>query len=546
MTVQPTDTDVLIAGAGPSGLALAIELGRRGIRCVLLERQTRAGRNPRAKTTNVRSMEHVRRWGLAGEVRAEAPFPHAVTRDVVFATRLFGHPIHRFENALFMAQARDDRFAEASQWIPQYRLEDVLRRHLARLPAITLQTGAGLESASQDAGRVTARVRDTETGAVRTITARYLAGADGARSTTREIIGARMTGEHGFASFLGLVLHAPGLAAAHAQGPAIMYWLLNADGPAFMGPMDQGDLWFWIAPMAAGAEPDESEARRRVVSSLGRDFRFAIVNRDPWLAHKLIADKYCDGRMFLIGDACHLHPPFGGYGMNMGIGDAVDLGWKLAAVLQGWGGARLLDSYEIERRPVHRWTIDEAVENVGFFGRYLADGRLEENSDAGAAARAALAIEVGQAKEREFRSLGIVLGARYDGSPVIADDGSARLPVDSMHYRPSAVPGCRAPHAWLAPGHSLYDAFGEGFTLLVTDGGSAGPPIEALTRAAHDTGVPLTVAAPDHAALPGLYGARFALVRPDQHVAWRGNSAPGDWAALLSLVCGRAGPPPAI
>ena len=539
MGTEATETDVLIAGAGPGGMALAIELGRRGLRAILIESQERAGRNPRAKTTNVRSMEHMRRWGLAAEVRAEAPLPLDYARDVVFATRLFGHPIHRFENALFMGPAGDQRFSEPSQWIPQYRLEDVLRRHIATLPSVTLRLGARLEAAHQDAGGVTAIVADVATGASQSVSARYLAGADGARSTTREIIGARMAGEHGFASFLSLVVHAPGLAEAHPQAPAIMYWLLNTDGPALMGPMDRGDLWFWIGPVAPDVRPDAAEARRRVVGSLGATFPFEIVTVDPWLAHRLMADKYRDRRMFLIGDACHLHPPFGGYGMNMGIGDAVDLGWKLAAVLQGWGGATLLDSYEIERRPVHRWTIDEAVENVGFFRDYFADGRLEADTADGVAARASLAAEVAAAKTREFRALGMVLGARYDGSPVIAADGRPAPRIDPLNYEPSAAPGGRAPHVWLGQGRSLFDAFGPGFTLLVTAGDGAGPEVAALVRTAATVGVPLVICAPGHAALPALYGARFALIRPDQHVAWRGDAAPADWSALLDLVCGR-------
>jgi 2-polyprenyl-6-methoxyphenol hydroxylase-like FAD-dependent oxidoreductase len=535
--------DVLIAGGGPVGLALAVELGLRGATVLLTEKSERIGQQPRAKTTNIRSMEHMRRWGVADAIKARAPLPVDYPRDIRFATRLFGHPIARIEHALFMSPPRDDRYAEPSQWIPQYAVEEVLREKAASLPGVTLRFGTAVSGIAQSCDAVTATLIPGDGGASAAVSARYLVGADGARSPTREAIGARMTGDHGFTSFLGLVVKAPGLGAAVPLGEALMYLIINPDGAAMMGPMDHNDMWFWMQPTAAGVKVERDEAHRRFAASIGRaqgqEWPFEIVTMDPWLAHRLIADKYRDRRIFLAGDACHLHPPFGGYGMNMGLGDAVDLGWKLAAMLQGWGGPKLLESYEIERRPVHQRTIDEAVENLNFFGHHFARGDFESDTPEGQAARAAMAPDIIAAKTREFRALGIVLGQGYEGSPIVVPDGTSAPAFDPMTYLPSARPGQRAPHAWLSDTRSLYDTFGAGFTLLVPEAAANVDETTALTMAARRLGAPLAVVTTGHGGLGALYGARCALIRPDGHVAWRGDRMrPQDCDMIMRIVCG--------
>jgi hypothetical protein len=266
------------------------------------------------------------------------------------------------------------------------------------------------------------------------------------------------------------------------------------------------------------------------------DLEIEIVGTDLWVAHRLVADRYSRGRVFLGGDACHLHPPFGGFGMNMGIGDAVDLGWKLAATLRGWGGPELLASYELERRPVHERTIGEAVANYSTVGNQLVRPALEEPGFAGDATRSEVGNIILATKVHEFKSLGLVLGSRYRDSPVIIPDGTEPPADHSMVYVPSAYPGCLAPHHWLADGSSLYDHFGQGFTLLVTDGDP--PAARDLAEYAAARGVPLKVVAPADARLRARYEARFALIRPDQHVAWRGDVVPADFDALLTRVTG--------
>jgi 2-polyprenyl-6-methoxyphenol hydroxylase-like FAD-dependent oxidoreductase len=532
-------TDVLIAGAGPAGLAMAIELGSRGIRTLLVEQNESVGNNPRAKTTNVRSMEHMRRWGIADKVKAQAPLPLDYPRNAVFATRLFGYPLGAIENALFMSPAGDERFSEPSQWIPQYKLEQVLRAHVSTLAPVTLLFKTRLEAAANAGDHVDVTLASVDGGASHTVRAKYLVGADGARSRIRSLIGAKLEGDHGLTTFMGAILRIPGLVGGHPQTKGFMYLLANASGPCMIGPMDEGDLWFWAAPVPPGSVQDEAETHRRVAAALGAERPFDILRMDPWQAHRLIADHYSKGRMYLIGDACHLHPPFGGYGMNMGIGDAVDLGWKMAAALQGWGGQTLLGSYEIERRPVHQRVINEAVENMSFFASYFEAGHLEQDTPEGVAARAGMSADMIATKQREFRGLGVMLGYDYAGSPVIIGDGTVPPPPHPLDYVPSATPGCRAPHVWLGPGRSLFDTFGPGFTLLVTEGDPTHPEVREFRVAAEASGIPLAVSLPRQSGLSELYGARFALIRPDHHVAWRGNELSLPAQVILDAVRGR-------
>jgi 2-polyprenyl-6-methoxyphenol hydroxylase-like FAD-dependent oxidoreductase len=529
-------TPVLIVGAGPVGLALAIELGTRAIPCKIIERNDRVGHAPRAKTTHVRTRELLRRWGLAEDLAKASPLGIDYPSDVAFVTRLAGHALARIENAFNCDPAPDPRYSEHAQWIPQYVLEEVLQRRAADLPGVDIRFNCEFLAGRHDQAGVRSEARDLLTGETLVIDSDYLIGADGARSPMREVIGAKMEGRYGLSRNYNVVFRAPGLAEAHGHGRAIMYWQVNADAPSLVGPMDTGDRWFF---MPTGVSKDfqlsPEGAAAMIRKATGLDLPYEILSTDEWVASEFIADTYRDRRIFLAGDACHLHPPFGGYGMNMGIADAVDLGWKLAAAIQGWGGEALLESYEAERRPIHRRVIDEAVANHAVLGHQLWQQDLEDDGEAGERARAQAGAMIQAAKRREFKNLGVVLGYCYTNSPVI--DGEPGTPVmgDPGDYQPSAAPGCIAPHLWLREAVSLYDEFGSGFTLLATRDGMDG----ALQAAAGDAarlGVPLTLVAPDDPRLFPLYGAALALVRPDQHIAWRGDVWPG--AVALARAAG--------
>lgn len=538
------DAAVLIIGAGPAGLSLAVELGSQGHRCIVVERHDRVGYAPRAKTTNVRTRELMRRWGIAGRLAAESPFGVDYPSNVVFATRLGGRELHRFPNGFNCNPARDDRYSEHAQWIPQYKVEAVLKSRAQEMPSVDIRFGTELKEFQDRGDHVVATLRDVTTGVETTVTAAYLVGADGARSTVREKLGIKMSGTSPLSHNHNIVFRAPGLAQRHKLGPAVMYWLVNEEVPAVISPLDVGDRWTFGCPKLLDASSDPATLIRLAV---GFDIDIEILSRDEWTAHQLIADRYGAGRTFLIGDACHLHPPYGGYGMNMGIGDGLDLGWKLSAVLSGWGGEHLLSSYEIERRQVHERVIAESVANHAHTSRKLVVPGMEEDSAAGAAIRSELAQMLADTKHREFYTLGVTLGSRYRESPVLA--GKTEMPgdaPDSTDYTPMARPGCLAPHAWLndntddrSHGVSLYDHFeSRGFTLLVTRK-EAAPAAEAVVDAASAQGIPLKLLSPDRPALRDLYDCDYALIRPDQYIAWCGNSI-GDAFDLLARVTGKS------
>ncbi len=533
-------TGVLIVGAGPVGLALAIELGHRSIPCVLIERNERVGYAPRAKTTNVRTREHFRRWGIADTLRAASPFGMYYPSNVVFCTSLAGHELTRFENAMYCAPGRNPLYSEHGQWIPQYTVEEVMREHAQSLPNVDLRFNTELTAFEQDGDGVHAVVRDLKRGQSITIQADFMVGADGSRSVVREGIGAKMEGTRGLSRNYNVVFKAPGLAQKQKHGPAIMYWQVNAEAPSLIGPMDQGDKWFFMPTgMKEGSKLDVANTPDLIRKATGIDLPYEVLSTDEWVASRLLANNYRDRRVFLAGDACHLHPPFGGYGMNMGVADGVDLGWKIAAVLQGWGGPELLDSYEQERKPVHNMVLDEAVANHAMLGNQLWKEGLDGDNAQGAAMRREVGAVIQAGKLREFTTLGVMLGYRYEHSPVIVADGTRAPGHDYINYVPTSRPGSLAPHAWLHDGSSLYDHFGLGFTLLA----SKDAPSEAMDQArvqARAAGVPLTVIQPQESGIADLYPTRFTLIRPDQHVAWRADAWPHASAGLFEKISGRA------
>ncbi|MEE4546625.1 FAD-dependent monooxygenase [Streptomyces sp. V4-01] len=535
----PRRVQVLVAGGGPVGLAAAVELGRRGVRCLVVEpRPTVSRARPRCKTLNVRTMEHLRRWGLADRLRARAPLPVSWSRDVVFCTSLTGWELSRFTGVLGLAPD-GDRFPETGQQAPQYVLEEVLREAVGEIDACHLALGSRVVALDQDDEQVTVAVEDGHGGRT-LVTADYVIGCDGPRSAVRDLIGSSYLGEHALRPNFGFVFRSPGLGDLVRHGPAVQYWIVNASAPALVGPLDREDTW-WAIAFGVDRESGEREAQRLIDGVAGRPVRAAVLSTDPWTARMQIVDRMRGGRVFLAGDAAHLNPPFGGHGLNTGIGDAVDLGWKLAAVLAGWGGAALLDSYETERRPVQERVIREATANMRVLSTELLADNLDDADRAGAEARRVAGARIQQTKAAEFHSLDLVLGLRVSTSPVLPEDE-----VQGGDGPESAGrTGARLPHLFLADGRSLYDLLGPGLTLLTF---GRGAPDRAVEDAARARGVPLTVV--DLHELTGRdrdraarLGARRLLVRPDQVVGWRGDGLPQDVPALIDTLSGAAQAP---
>ncbi len=526
----PSSTQVLVAGGGPVGLAAAIELCRRGIDCQVIEpRQEVSHARPRCKTINVRSMEHLRRWGIAERLRQRVPLPVSWSRDVVFCTSLTGYELSRFSGVLGLA-AEGDRFPELGQQAPQYVLEELLRDVLEELAPGSLLTGSRLVGVQQDERE--ARATITKGGGEEvTISADFVLGCDGPRSVVREAIGSAYVGERALRPNFGMVFQAPDLLDRCAHGRAVQYWVVNQSTPAVMGPIDLQGTW-WIIAFNVDRDTGERDAARLIEGAVGAPIGATVLSNDPWTARMQLVDRARSGRVFLAGDAAHLNPPFGGHGLNTGVGDAVDLGWKLAAVIDGWGGSLLLDSYEDERRPVQAAVIEAAVANMRVLSTELLADEIDAAGREGQRVRSLADANIQASKHAEFHALDLVLDLGYEASPIVAVNRQTQPEPGGVR------PGARLPHAWLAPGRSLYDELGEGMTLLVLADGRE-RDATAIVGAAGAAKVPLRVLDLGERR-PRGYGADLVLVRPDQHIAWCADQIPGDARALIDRVRGMA------
>ncbi len=398
VSLLPDRTDVLIAGGGPSGLFLAADLARRGIDSVVVEPRAELDwLHPRAKTTNARTMTHLRRIGIADQLRACAPLTPAWSDAVIFCTSLVGHELTRFANAFQLRAGRYDVQPECGQQVAQPVVEQVLRATVQGSSLAHLALAVEFVSATEVDHGVEAVVRD-DAGVERVIHASYLVGADGVSSTVRRGLAVRLEGSSAGKSNLGILFRSEQLADRVQLDPAVQYWIVGERYAGMVGTMDRAGLWWSIVQGYDPSAPHfaDVDTAQIVRSLIGVDVDVEVLAEDPWTARMLLSPTYRVGRTFLVGDAAHANPPWGGHGFNTCIGDAANLAWKLAAAVHGWAGPELLDSYQAERRPVARRTIDEAEINGAVLADDLMDPDLDSDSPAGdrARARAAEALQV--------------------------------------------------------------------------------------------------------------------------------------------------------
>jgi 2-polyprenyl-6-methoxyphenol hydroxylase-like FAD-dependent oxidoreductase len=529
---------VLIAGGGPAGLALAIELGWRGVPCILVEQTDGTVGFPTTNLVNTRTSEHLRRWGLIERVRS-AGFPPDFPRNYIFVTRVFGYELARFEHpATADPESRSPYSPEGRIWCPKLFFDPVLQQHAKSFRSVEVRFNTRLDSFHQDGSGVVAEVFDVANNRRGQIAADYLVACDGGGSTVRRQLGVRMEGNFVEGQNVAILFRSP-LLLSNRHGKAVMYQVSNEKVLGAVATVDGRELWRVNLRAIRPDQLPSLDLAQLIRDSLGSDVPFEILSVQPWDAHRVVAQHYSKGRVFLAGDAAHLLWPAGGFGMNTGVGDSVDLGWKLAAVLQGWAGPHLLDSYETERRPIGIRNVNEAGDMRADFDAHIPTSvLLEEESEDGKRLRekAREAILRTRAKEFQHDSAGIELGYRYENSPICVSDGTPPPPEDHALYVPTTWPGARAPHAWLRDGRSTLDLFGRGFTLLVLS--SKITDTSALTSAAKRVALPLEVITLDEPGVREVYERPLVLVRPDGHVAWRGDSVPANAAEIIEQVRG--------
>lgn len=520
---------ILVVGAGPVGAVLALELARHGVGCTLIDRSRTVSRHPKMDYINGRSMELLRRHGLTGQIRESGVEPHHPF-NFIWSRGFDEEPVAvwNFSSVREMA----DRIAatndgtmptESHQRLQGSLLEEVLRTAVRAEPAIDFQEGVELTGLDQDADGVRAAVTD-DTGGTRTLTARFAAACDGGGSRVREQVGITVGQLHPATHHRDVYFRSsdPEL---RRHGRA---FLTIAAGGLTLVSRDEKDTWTGTVHLADEAVRNEDpvELMRR---NLGVDFRVdEVLNIAEWEGRLAVADTYRAGSVFLAGDSAHQFYPTGGHGANTGIADAVDLGWKLAALVQGWGGAALLDSYEAERRPValfNREMCGNLLDTWTRFPRLVAFGATREQL-------------AGYLEQQTYNmdNLGIHFGDRYEDSPVVHHEPGATPPAWRWGaITPTTWPGCRPPAVRLKDGTPLFDRFGTGFTLLDQTGGDQAA---GITEAAAQLGLPLTVLGVDDPAVRAAWDHPLVLVRPDQRVAWRGARRPENWTAVLDHVRG--------
>jgi 2-polyprenyl-6-methoxyphenol hydroxylase-like FAD-dependent oxidoreductase len=538
---------VLIVGAGPVGLTLAMDLAQRGIDVVVAETRHR-GEPPNVKCNHVsaRSMEIFRRLGVARALR-DAGLPADHPNDVAYRTTFTGEELSRIP-----IPARRDRYTATGgpdTWWPtpepphrinQIYLEPVLFAHAEATPGLRILNRTRIDTFTQDIDGVRAEGADLDTGEPVHIRCEYLVGCDGGRSGVRKAIGAKLAGTDVVGRVQSTFFRAPDLLSRARNRPAWATFSLNPRRSGNVYAID-GRETFLLHNYLRADETDFEAVDRdwaiRTILGVGADFRYEIISKEDWIGRRLVADKFRDRRVFICGDASHLWIPMAGYGMNAGIADAMNLSWQLAARLNGWGAEGVLAGYEAERLPITEQVSKFAMNHAIALQkeREGVPAGIEDAGPEGEAARAAAGRALYDLNVKQYCCGGLNFGYFYDASPLIAYDGEAQPPYGMDTFTPSTVPGCRTPHIWLNDGRSLYDAMGPEFTLLRFD---PSVDVRPLQDAAQRRGVPLRVLDVEASAAAGLYRHALVLSRPDQHVAWRGDASPADPRALIDTVRG--------
>jgi len=533
---QSSDRPVLISGAGPVGLTLAIQLAQQGVGVRLFERNPAPLRWPKMERCNARTMEIFRRMGISERIRAASQF-RDVPMDVFVVTRLQAPPLLHLrypsvtESQKLIAASQDGTLPrEPYQLISQYTLEPLLKEVAESLDLIDVRYGCAVNNFTQDANGVSVEV-SWQDGRTETVPGQYLVGCDGGSSGTRKQLGIRFEGQGQILELRQILFRSEALFEAIPIGKGRHYYFPDTT------LVVQDDLQHFAFHTTRVTDDNAEKVVRGLIDL---DVDIEVQNDTVWRQNLLLADCFGKGRVFIAGDAAHIVIPNGGLGLNTGIGDATDLAWKLAAAVQGWGGPRLLASYQDERRPVavrNREASGRNARGVQAYRTLIAAGPNLESEDPTARVYRKVVEAAALAGQKHAQGLdGVELGYVYLGSPIVCEEPGVAPAPDDRVYVPSTAPGVRLPHMWLAGGEAVADRLGPGFSLLQL--GRYAEGAEPFVKAFEAVGAPLSVHHFDDPALSRVYERRLLLVRPDLHVAWRGDRAPADVAAVVAHVTG--------
>jgi 2-polyprenyl-6-methoxyphenol hydroxylase-like FAD-dependent oxidoreductase len=537
------EADVLIVGAGPTGLASALNLSRLGCSVIVVDRKRADARyEVKANHVSARTMEAFRRLGIVSEVR-NSGLPASYPNDIAFRLTVTGP-----EFARIGIPARRDRYSSRdgvdSGWatpepphrINQSFLEPILRRHVAAAPRTSLRFDTEFVSYTQDDEGVTAHLVDQRQ-VESTIRSRFIIGAEGGSSQVRRTIGAKFHGDPVLQKVQSTCIRSAQLGTMLADNPAWSYYTSNPRRNGHLFAINGVDVFLLHNYLVGDEDYDtvDRDVSIRTILGVGPDFEYEVLSHEDWVARRLVADSFRDRRAFIIGDSAHLWVPFAGYGMNAGIADGLHLTWLLGSYLAGWADYRILDAYEAERQPITEQVSHFAMRHQQKLAASEIPANIEDQDEAGRQARAALAERVVTINEQQFAAAGLNFGYVYDRSPIICYDGEDAPDYSMGTFTPSTVPGCRLPHFWIEGGRSVYDALGRGYSLLCL---GAVAEMASLIGAADAAGLPLAIVDVSREKLPREIDRRFVLCREDQHVVWRGDAAPADPAAVVATLRG--------
>lgn len=546
--MQSIESDVLIVGAGPVGLTLAIDLAQRGVRVTIAELR-RAGEPPSPKCNHVaaRTMEIFRRLGIVDRVR-NAGLPADYPNDISYRTTFTGLELTRIR-----IPCRRDRYADHSgpdgNWptpepphrINQTFLEPILFDAAASTNGITILDRTRIDGVSQSAAMVLAQGWALDSDTAIEIRARFMVGCDGGSSNVRRWIGAKLEGDAVLQRVQSTYIEAPDLIHRQQSERAWATFSLNPRRSGNVYAIDGRSRWLvhhYLKPTDGDFDEVDRDGAIRQILGVGPEFRYDVISKEDWFGRRLIADRFRDRRIFICGDAAHIWVPYAGFGMNAGIADATNLAWMLAAHIGGWAPYQILDAHEAERWPITDQVSRFAMNHAHAMARQRGGvpPEIEDDTPAGAAARTALGKQAYDLNVQQYCAAGLNFGYYYDRSPIIAYDGEEAPSYTMSTFTASTVPGCRAPHVWLADGTSLYDRCGSGFAVVRQDRAAT---VDPLLTAAARRGVSVSLIDVDRAELQPAYRHALVVIRPDQHVAWRGDALPPDPVDLIDKLTGR-------